>query len=63
MQMVGALAEFERAILCERTKVGLDAASQEGCVGDHRPKVSFQQQAETRRTVSKGLKTAADARG
>ncbi len=26
MQMIGAFAEFERAILRERTKTGLDAA-------------------------------------
>ncbi len=30
MQMVGAFAEFERAMLRERTKAGLDAARQEG---------------------------------
>jgi DNA invertase Pin-like site-specific DNA recombinase len=30
MQMVGAFAEFERAILRERTKAGLDAASKQG---------------------------------
>jgi DNA invertase Pin-like site-specific DNA recombinase len=30
MQMVGAFAEFERAILRERTKAGLDAARKRG---------------------------------
>src|ERR1700732_257839 len=30
MQMVGAFAEFERAILRERTKAGLDAARKQG---------------------------------
>ena len=30
MQMVGAFAEFERAMLKERTKAGLDAARKEG---------------------------------
>jgi DNA invertase Pin-like site-specific DNA recombinase len=30
MQMVGAFAEFERAILRERTKAGLDAARKAG---------------------------------
>ena len=29
MQMVGAFAEFERAMLKERTKAGLDAAREE----------------------------------
>jgi DNA invertase Pin-like site-specific DNA recombinase len=61
MQMVGAFAEFERAMLRERTKVGLDAARREGRIGGRRPKLSSQQQAEIRRMVSKGHKTAADA--
>ena len=43
MQMVGAFAEFERAMLKERTKAGLDAAREEGRVGERRPKLSDQQ--------------------
>ena len=61
MQMVGAFAEFERSMLRERTKAGLDAARQEGRIGGRRPKLSPQQQAEIRRMVSRGDKTAADA--
>ncbi|MBZ5624157.1 MAG: recombinase family protein [Acidobacteriia bacterium] len=61
MQMVGAFAEFERAMLRERTKAGLDSAGREGRIGGRRPKLSPQQQAEIRRTVSRGDKTAADA--
>ena len=61
MQMVGAFAEFERAMLRERTKAGLDAARQEGRVGGRRPKLSPQQQTEIRKMVSRGDKTAADA--
>ncbi len=61
MQMVGAFAEFERAMLKERTKAGLDAAREEGRIGGRRPKLSAQQQAEIKRMVSKGEKTAADA--
>jgi DNA invertase Pin-like site-specific DNA recombinase len=61
MQMVGAFAEFERAMLRERTKAGLDAARQDGRIGGRRPKLSPQQQAEIRRMVSRGHKTAADA--
>ena len=61
MQMVGAFAEFERAMLQERTKAGLDAARQEGRVGGRRPKLTPQQQAEIREMVSRGDKTAADA--
>jgi len=33
MQMVGAFAEFERAMLRERTKAGLDAARKQGRIG------------------------------
>src|SRR6185312_13070694 len=61
MQMVGAFAEFERAMLKERTKAGLDAARLDGRIGGRRPKLTPQQQAEIRRMVSKGRKTAADA--
>ena len=61
MQMVGAFAEFERAMLRERTKAGLDAARQEGRIGGRRPKLSPQQQAEIRRMVTRGDKSAADA--
>jgi DNA invertase Pin-like site-specific DNA recombinase len=61
MQMVGAFAEFERAMLRERTKAGLETARQEGRIGGRRAKLSLQQQAEIRKMVSKGDKTAADA--
>ena len=40
MQMVGAFAEFERAMLKERTKAGLDAARKEGRIGVHPATVS-----------------------
>lgn len=61
MQMVGAFAEFERAMLRERTKAGLESARREGRVGGRRPKLTRQQQAEIIRMVAKGEKTAADA--
>ena len=61
MQMVGAFAEFERAMLKERTKAGLDAAREEGRIGGRRPKLTPQQQVEIHKMVSKGDKTAADA--
>ena len=61
MQMVGAFAEFERAMLKDRTKAGLDAAREEGRIGGRRPKLTPQQQVEIRKIVSKGDKTAADA--
>ena len=61
VQMVGAFADYERAMLRERTKAGLDSARQEGRIGGRRPKLTPQQAAEIRRMVSKGDKTAADA--
>ena len=61
MQMVGAFAEFERAMLRERTKAGLEAARADGRIGGRRPKLSPQQQAEIRKMVTRGDKTAADA--
>src|SRR6516165_4419449 len=61
MQMVEAFAEFERAMLRERTKAGLDAARADGRIGGRRPKLSPQQQAEIRRMVSRGERSAAEA--
>jgi len=61
MQMVGAFAEFERAMLRERTKAGLDAARKRGRIGGRRPKLKPHQQDEVVAMVSKGTKTAADA--
>jgi hypothetical protein len=61
MQMVGAFAEFERAMLRERTKAGLDSARRDGRIGGRRPKLTPQQQSEIRKMVSKGSKSAADA--
>src|ERR1700730_6816480 len=57
MQMVGAFAEFERAILRERTMAGLDAARRQGRIGGRRPKLRPQQQDEIIVMVSKGRKT------
>jgi DNA invertase Pin-like site-specific DNA recombinase len=61
MQMVGAFAEFERAMLKERTKAGLDAAREEGRIGGRRPKLSDRQRSEIRKMIAKGDRTAADA--
>jgi DNA invertase Pin-like site-specific DNA recombinase len=61
MQLVGAFAEFERAMLRERTKVGLEVARKEGRIGGRRPKLSLQQKAEIIRIVSTEERTAADA--
>jgi DNA invertase Pin-like site-specific DNA recombinase len=61
MQMVGAFAEFERAMLKERTLAGLAAARKEGRVGGRPPKLKPQQRQEIVRLVRRGRKTAADA--
>ena len=61
MQMVGVFAEFERAILRERTNSGLDAARKRGRIGGRRPKLRADQQNEIIAMVSKGTRTAADA--
>ena len=61
MQMVAAFAEFERAMLKERTKAGLDAARKEGRIGGRRPKLKERQREEIVKMVSRGKKTAADA--
>jgi DNA invertase Pin-like site-specific DNA recombinase len=61
IEMVGAFAEFERAMLRERTRAGLIAARGEGRTGGRRPKLSEKQQAEILRMVRKGERSAADA--
>jgi DNA invertase Pin-like site-specific DNA recombinase len=61
MQMVGVFAEFERAILRERTKAGLDAARKRGRIGGRRPKLRPDQKDAIVAMVSKGARTAADA--
>jgi DNA invertase Pin-like site-specific DNA recombinase len=61
MQMVGAFAEFERAMLKERTHAGLEAARKEGRIGGRPPKLKAQQRQEIVKLVTKGKKTAADA--
>src|ERR1700728_1163565 len=46
MQMVGAFAEFERAMLRERTKVGMESARKQGRIGGRRPKLTPQQRSK-----------------
>ena len=61
MQMVGAFAEFEREMLRERTKAGLESAKRQGRVGGRRPKLTEQQQKEIISLVTSGKKSGADA--
>lgn len=60
MQMVGSFAEFERAMIRERTKAGLDQARAEGRVGGRRPKLNAKQRAEIAQSVLSGRKSAAE---
>ena len=61
MQIVWTFAEFERAMLRERTQRGLEAARKQGRVGGRRPKLKTHQQQEIVHLVNSGQKTAADA--
>ena len=54
MQMVASFAEFERAMLKERTQAGLDSARKDGHIGGRRPKLKPQQQLEIVRLVKIG---------
>lgn len=59
MQMVGAFAEFEREMIRERTKAGLEAARAEGRVGGRRPKLRDDQKKDIIENVLSGRKTGA----
>lgn len=61
MQIVATFAEFERAMLRERTRKGLDQARSQGRIGGRRPKLKPHQQDEIISLVQSGQKTAADA--
>ncbi len=61
MQIVGSFAEFEREMLRERTRNGLNAARKQGRVGGRRPKLTPDQQREIVQLVTSEQKTAADA--
>jgi len=59
MQMVGSFAEFERAMIRERTSAGIAAARAEGRVGGRRPKLNAEQRADIAESVMSGRHTAA----
>lgn len=59
MQMLGSFAEYERAMVKERTAAGLAAARAEGRVGGRRPKLTPVQRADIAENVLSGRKTAA----
>lgn len=61
MQMLGVFAEFERAMIRERTRAGLESARARGRRGGRRSKLSPAQRAEIVAMVATGRKTAAEA--
>ena len=61
MQMVGSFAEFERAMIRERTQAGLVATRARGRIGGRRPKLGPQQQAAIVDMVHTGQQSQADA--
>src|SRR5689334_20387262 len=61
MQMVGSFAEFERAMIRERTSAGLAAARAEGRIGGgRRKKLDPAKRREIAETVISGRKTGAE---
>jgi DNA invertase Pin-like site-specific DNA recombinase len=60
MQMVASFAEFERAIIRERTSAGLAAARAEGRVGGRRKKLDAAKRREIAESVISGRKTGAE---
>ena len=60
MQMVGAFAEFERAMIRERTSAGLAAARAEGRIGGRRKKLDAAKRQEIAESVVSGRKSGAE---
>jgi DNA invertase Pin-like site-specific DNA recombinase len=60
MQMVGAFAEFDRAMIRERTSAGLAAARAEGRIGGRRKKLDTAKRREIAESVVSGRKSGAE---
>jgi DNA invertase Pin-like site-specific DNA recombinase len=60
MQMVGVFAEFERAMIRERTSAGLAAARAEGRIGGRRKKLDDTKRREIAESVVSGRKSGAE---
>jgi len=60
MQMVGSFAEFERAMIRERTAAGIVAARAEGRIGGRRKKLDAAKRREIAESVINGRKSGAD---
>lgn len=59
MQMVGSFAEFEREMIRERTKAGLEAARAEGRIGGRKPKLRENQRKDIIENILSDRKTGA----
>lgn len=60
MQTVGTFAEFERALIRERTQAGLVAARAKGRKLGRRPKLTQEQKTDIAENVLSGRKTGAE---
>ena len=60
MQMVGSFAEFERAMIRERTSAGLAQARAEGRIGGRRRKLGDKKRCEIAESVLSGRKSGAE---
>jgi len=60
MQMLGSFAEFERAMIRERTSAGIATARAEGRVGGRRKKLDAAKRREIAESVITGRKSGAD---
>jgi DNA invertase Pin-like site-specific DNA recombinase len=60
MQMVGSFSEYEREMIRERTRAGLQAARAEGRTGGRPPKLTEQQRLDITDNVLSGRMSGAD---
>ncbi len=60
MQMIGSFAEFEREMIRERTRAGLEAARKKGRIGGRRPKLNPEQRQDIIDNVMSDRKSAAE---
>jgi DNA invertase Pin-like site-specific DNA recombinase len=61
MQMVGSFAEFEREMIRERTRAGLQSARQQGRIGGRKVKLTTKQRQEIITKVNAGQWSKSDA--
>ena len=62
MQMLGAFAEFERQMIRERTRAGLQAAREQGRIGGRPAKLTTEQEAAALAMLDDGKRQVEVAR-